>query len=231
MATSATEEKEASGSSPDRVVDWVQQGLYTGRYVPGQKLIEADLIATLGISRGPVREGLKRLHGKGVVELTPHRGAQIRAFTHIEADHLLIVLEALTSLMARLAAEAVREGADAKQLAEVHEWISRFRRGDVSDISFVGKREHFYETLMTIGGNLELPLIMPIAQLHLLRLQSFPYLDPKNRQNILDEYLRITDAVLRGDGKAAEDAGRAHVRAARKRLAALPREAFPLVKA
>lgn len=220
-----------SASSPDRVVEWVQQGLYTGRYVPGQKLVEADLIATLGVSRGPVREGLKRLDGIGIVELTPHRGAHVRAFSRIEADHLLIVLEALTALMTRLAADAVRAGANAAQLADVQDWIDRFRRGDFSDISFMGKREHFYETLMTIGGNLELPLIMPIAQLHLLRLQSFPYLDGQDRQNILDEYLRITDAVLKGDGKAAEAAGRTHIQAARKRLAALPREAFPIVKA
>lgn len=42
----------SKGNSPDIVVNWIQEGLYNGRYLPGQKLVEADLIATLNISRG-----------------------------------------------------------------------------------------------------------------------------------------------------------------------------------
>lgn len=216
-----------NGSSPDRVVEWVEEGLHSGRYVPGQKLIEAELIATLGVSRGPVREGLKRLHGRGVVTQTPHRGAHIRAFSRPEAQDLLTVLEPLTSLMAQLAATAVAEGAAARPLADIDTWIKRFRQGDFNDMSFVGKRQHFYESLIAIGGNRELPLIMPISLLHLLRLQSFRYLDSRNRQDVVDEYLKIIDAVMAGDATRAAKLGKAHVQAAKKRLASLPDHAFP----
>ncbi|PLW81803.1 hypothetical protein CWI75_13725 [Kineobactrum sediminis] len=215
------------GNSPDIVVDWIQEGLYNGRYVPGQKLVEADLIATLNISRGPVREALKRLHGKGITKQIPYRGAHIRAFSRKEAADLLTVLEPMTSLMAKLAAEAVAAGASTKPLAGIQQWINRFQRGSVNDVTFVGKRQHLYQTLMEIGGNVELPYIMPIALLHLLRLQSFPYLDRKTRQQVIDEYMRIIDAVLNGDATRAARVGKQHVQAAKKRLAALPDEAFP----
>ena len=215
------------GSSPDVVVDWIQRGLYTGRYVPGQKLAEADLIATLNISRGPVREALKRLHGKGIVRQIPYSGTLIRAFSRKEAGDLLTVLEPLTSLMARLAAEAVADGADAKELTDIKKTIDRFQRGSVNDVTFVGERQHLYQVLMTIGGNVELPVIMPTALLHLLRLQSFPYVENDRRQQITAEYLRIIDAVLAGDPVRAARVGKQHVQAARKRLAALPDEAFP----
>jgi DNA-binding GntR family transcriptional regulator len=215
------------GSSPDAVVDWIQQGLYSGRYVPGQRLAEADLIATLNISRGPVREALKRLHGKGIVRQIPYSGTLIRAFSRREAGDLLTVLEPLTSLMARLAAEAVANGADATELSEIQTAIDRFQRGSVNDVTFVGERQHLYQVLMAIGGNVELPVIMPTALLHLLRLQSFPYLKNDKRQQITGEYLRIIDAVLAGDPARAAKVGRQHVQAARKRLAALPDEAFP----
>lgn len=215
------------GSSPDVVVDWIQQGLYTGRLVPGQKLAEADLIATLNVSRGPVREALKRLHGKGIVRQIPYSGTLVRAFSRSEAGDLLTVLEPLTSLMARLAAEAVANGADATALCEIQQTIDRFQRGSVNDVTFVGERQHLYQVLMAIGGNAELPVIMPTSLLHLLRLQSFPYLQNDRRQQITTEYLRIIDAVLAGDSARAARVGRQHVRAARKRLAALPDEAFP----
>jgi DNA-binding GntR family transcriptional regulator len=216
-----------NGSSPDIVVDWIEQGLYTGRYVPGQKLAEADLINTLNISRGPVREALKRLHGKGLVRQIPYCGTHIRAFSRKEAGDLLAILEPMTSLMARLAAEAVAKGADATALAGIKDSIDRFQRGSVNDVTFVGERQHLYQTLIQIGGNVELPFFMPTAPLHLLRLQSFPYLDTDKRRQITTEYLRIIDAVLAGDPVRAARAGKQHVQAARKRLAALPDEAFP----
>src|SRR5882762_6860423 len=48
-------------SSPDKVVDAIYRGILMGRFVPGQKLIEADLALSFGVSRGPIREALKRL--------------------------------------------------------------------------------------------------------------------------------------------------------------------------
>lgn len=214
-------------SSPDRVLKWIEEGLHTGRYVPGQQLVEANLISTLGISRGPVREALKRLHGKGIVVQIPYRGAHIRAFTRREAQDLLMVLEPLTSLMARLAAEAVAAGTSSKSLASIGEWIERFKLGELADANFADKRQHFYQTLMDIGGNTELPQIMPTSLLHLLRLQSFPYLDAKKRKEVITEYAHILEAVSKGDSKRAAQVGRAHVRAAQKRLASLPEKAFP----
>lgn len=214
-------------SSPNSVVDWIQQGLYSGRYVPGQKLVEADLIKTLRVSRGPVREALKRLHGEGIVRQIPYCGTHIRAFSRKEAGDLLAILEPMTSLMAQLAAEAVAQGADTAALVKITDSIDRFQRGSVNDVAFIGERQHLYQTLIQICGNVELPSFMPTAPLHLLRLQTFPYIDSKQRQQITREYLRIIEAVLDGDPGRAARAGKQHVRAAKKRLAALPDEAFP----
>ena len=55
-------------SSPDSVAATLLDGIKSGRYVPGQRLIEADLTAELDVSRGPVREALKRLAAEGVTD-------------------------------------------------------------------------------------------------------------------------------------------------------------------
>ena len=218
-------------SSPDVVVDWIQQGLYSGRYVPGQKLVEADLIKTLRVSRGPVREALKRLQGKGIVKQVPYCGTHIRAFTRKEARDLLTILEPMTSLMAQLAAEAVANGANATALTKITDSIDRFQRGSVNDVAFIGERQHLYQTLIQIGGNVELTFFMPTAPLHILRLQSFPFLEGAQRRQITSEYLRIIAAVVDGDPAVAARAGKHHVRAAKKRLEMLPDEAFPDLRA
>jgi len=50
-----------------------------GTYQPGATLpIEAELCAALGVSRTTVREAMKRLAGKGLVEVGPRTGTRVR---------------------------------------------------------------------------------------------------------------------------------------------------------
>ena len=220
-----------SESSSDRVVNAIIRGILSQRFVPGQKLIEADLTASLGVSRGPVREALKRLDSEGVVLLTPHRGAYVRAMTRTEALDLLIILESLTATIARLAAEAVAQGANARKMNEAYEQLESFRNQNVDDMAFIDRRRHFYDTLIAIGRNTQLATVMPTMRIQLLRLQAQPYLTSQDRQSRLDEYSAITRAVLAGDSKLAERAMRQHMKGMQRRIANLPDEAFPNVKA
>jgi len=174
-----------------------------------------------------VREAFKRLHGEGIVSLTRHRGAHIRALAREEAADLLVILEALTGLSARLAATAVKEGANPSQMKEAFETLKSFQSKTSQDNTLISRRRFFYDTLMQIGGNSQLPKIMPITLIHLLRAQSQPYWTEQDREDVLSEYAVVTSAVLDGDPAKAERAMRKHIQAAMKRLERLPDEAFP----
>lgn len=216
---------QSSISSSDRVVEAILDGIRSGRYVPGQKLVEADLTHDLGVSRGPVREALKRLSAEGIVMLTPHRGACIRALTRTEADELLVVLEVLCGLMARLAAESVAKKGHGERLREATRRLGSYRQG-VSAPEDLSKRRHFYDVLADIGANRQLGRVMPTMLIHVARLQIQPYLDTTARRAQLRGYAETTRAVLAGDGAAAERAMRRHVRRTRDRYRGLPDEAF-----
>jgi DNA-binding GntR family transcriptional regulator len=218
-------------SSSDRVVNAIIRGILSQRFVPGQKLIEADLTASLGVSRGPVREALKRLDSEGVVLLTPHRGAYVRAMSRTEALDLLIVLESLTAVIARLAAETVAQGANARKISEAYEQLESFHNQSAEDMAFIDRRRHFYDTLIAIGRNTQVATVMPTIRIQLLRLQAQPYLTSQDLQSRLDEYSAITRAVLAGDSKLAERAMRQHMKGMQRRIANLPDEAFPKFKA
>lgn len=212
-------------SSSDRVVDSILDGIRASRYVPGQKLVEADLTRELDVSRGPVREALKRLSAEGVITLTRHRGAYIRALTRQEADETLVVLEALCGLMARLAAEAVSRHGHAERLREATRRLGDYRHGS-SVPEELSKRRHFYDALAQIGGNRQLDRIMPTMLIHVLRLQIQPYLDAGARRAQLRGYAEITRAVLAGNAAAAERAMRRHIRRTREHYRELPDDAF-----
>jgi DNA-binding GntR family transcriptional regulator len=214
-----------STSCPDLVVNAIIRGVQTGRLVPGQRLVEADLTHNLGVSRGPVREALKRLAAEGFVTLTRHRGAFVRALSREEVRDILMVLEALTGLVARLAAQHIGEGNNRASFHSEYEKLSRFRDRD-DGIAFLDQRRDFYDSLIRIGGSRELQRLMPLTQIHLLRLQFQSYVTSQQREQQFQDYEAIWRAVLDGDQELAERVTRLHIKRARIALGRLPDGAF-----
>jgi DNA-binding GntR family transcriptional regulator len=217
-------------TSPDRVVDAILGSIRSGNFVPGQRLIEADLTRDYRVSRGPVREALKRLAAEGVLTLTRHRGAYVRAMSRGEVRDSLIVLEALVGLMASLAARRIASDENAARMRDAHERLLAFR-DDGGTSAFLDERRQFYDTIIQIGGNLELKRMLPLMQIHLLRMQFQAYITPRDREKQFKEYETITDTILRGDTMRAQKVASLHIRRTRLSLMRLPDEAFPTIRA
>ncbi|MFN6978436.1 MAG: GntR family transcriptional regulator [Gemmobacter sp.] len=218
-------ERTAAQSSPDVVVEAIMSGVYAGRMVPGQRLVEADLTRNLGVSRGPVREALKRLAAEGLVTLSRHRGAYVRALSRQEAHDTLVVLERIVGLVARLAAERVDLPGQRALLADQHaRLVATAERGDF--VALLKERRDFYDVLIRMAGNGELARLMPLMQIHLLRLQFQSYVTHDQRAKQFLDYAAITDAVLAGNRVRADRLMQIHIKRTRLALMRLPDEAF-----
>lgn len=228
-AAAAEHRHRAKMTSPDRVVDAIIRSIRAGSYVPGQRLIEADLTRDYHVSRGPVREALKRLAAEGVLTLTRHRGAYVRALSRIEVRDSLVVLEALVGLMAGLAARRIGEGDNAMRMREALKRLLAFK-DDGGTAAFLDARRGFYDAIIQIGGNYELKRMLPLMQIHLLRMQFESYITPRDREKQFKEYETITDAILAGNFKRAEKVASLHVRRTRLSVMRLPDEAFPAIR-
>jgi len=57
----------------------IDRMIVAGELNPGERLIESELTARLGVGRAPLREAIRILAGDGVLDLAPHRGARVRA--------------------------------------------------------------------------------------------------------------------------------------------------------
>jgi len=203
----------APASGPDALVRDILQGLGDGRFVPGQRLAEPDLMARFGVGRSTVREALGRMAAAGLVVLTPHRGAQIRWLTRRGAVDVLRVAQPLLALAARQAAEAVAAGADPAPLvaaADQYEAAS----GDAASA-----RGRYYRALTVLAGNAELDRLLPLVQVHLVRAQIGARRPTGARH-------RLVEAVAAGDPARAEAAAVAHVGALMDALADMPASAF-----
>ncbi len=210
---------ETSDSPRERVVRDVIRGLYEGRYKPGQRLVEAQLTATYGISRGPVREALNRLAASGVVVLTPERGAEVRQLSVKEAIDTLIVVQGLIGIAARLAAMNIARPGAVEQMNLAVEALLRFDPAS-GDAEHAKLRGRFYAALTDTADNYELSRVLPNVQIHLIRVQFYNVMKATDRTRKKD-YRQIADAILAGRGNAAEATARRHIGRAIEALTAL----------
>ena len=214
-------------SSTDRVVNHITDGVLAGRYVPGQRLVESDLTRVLRVSRGPVREAFRRLDALGVLSRTMHRGACVRTLSRTEAVDLMIAVEGIDILTSRLAATAVKNRTGGRSLVALERELRPYRDGEYNLAAMPDRRQQFYDLLIAITGNSQLPSLFPTMRIHLLRLQTQSYRSTDARNTDIDDFAAVARAVLAGDPAAAEKASAAHDKRVLRVLLEMPDEAFP----
>ena len=79
----------------DVVFKQLREEILYGKLKPGERLMEIALSERLGVSRTPVREGIRLLEKEGLVVMLPRRGAHVASIT---AKQLEDVLEARRTL-------------------------------------------------------------------------------------------------------------------------------------
>jgi len=79
-----------AGPRGQQVIETLRTAIISGRFEPGDRLIESALSAELGTSRGPVREALRQLENEGLVMSVPYRGAVVLGVSDEEVQEVLI---------------------------------------------------------------------------------------------------------------------------------------------
>jgi DNA-binding GntR family transcriptional regulator len=80
-----------------------------GHLAPGTVLSEVELAARLGVSRTPVREGLRRLADHGLIEIRANRSAVVCRLGTERLRQVYQIREALEGMAAELACAAVSD--------------------------------------------------------------------------------------------------------------------------
>lgn len=199
----------------DQVVEAIYRGIKEGRFVPGQRLVEADLTRQLDVSRGPIREALRRLSTEGFVTIEPHKGAIVRKLTRDDVVQVFSVREVLEGFAARLAAENITVADNRRRLLTiVKEMQAHYDANDLFD--YMESNEKFHDFIVEVGGNRYLQTLVSQLRTPLYRYQFNHLMNVASKRNSMDDHKLIADAILKGDGAAAEQAMRNHVANARR---------------
>lgn len=101
-----SERRFAPRTLPDQVAEELGTEIVSGRRKAGERLVELDLARDFGVSRGPIREAIRILERRRLVELRPRRGAYIKPLSLKSVADLFNVRTALSMLAVRTMATA-----------------------------------------------------------------------------------------------------------------------------
>ena len=198
---------EAGVSAVDQVMEAIKAGIRDARYVPGQRLIEPDMMRDFDVSRGTVREALRRLAAEGFVSIELYRGASIRKMSRGEFVELNEIRALLEGYAAALAAQRMSK-TERKKLLDLEQLWDR----GTQNLSYARYNEQFHALIVAASRHKQLPNFVQQAQLSIFRLQFRSILQtPVATRRSRLEHRRIVKAILKGDATGAETAMRQHI--------------------
>jgi len=102
---------------PTQIADALAIEIIEERHAPGARLNELEIAARWGVSRSPVREALHIVEKRGLVVITPQRGARVTLLSEDEVEELFEIREVLVGLAAKIAAQNI-DGPATEQLGQ-----------------------------------------------------------------------------------------------------------------
>ncbi|GAA3447608.1 GntR family transcriptional regulator [Planomonospora venezuelensis] len=198
------------------VVDDLRNLILNGRYAPGARLGEVELAETLGVSRTPVREALRRLQAEGLVEVAANRGARVAQFPAGDLETVFELRARIEGLAARQAA-AVATAEDADLLHETA--VTLREHAGRRDLDAVYRlNADFHRSLVRLGGSAVLAQSLSALVHSPVLLRTYGSFDAEAMRRSVDHHVEIAAAVRAGDPDWAEVVMRAHLFSARASL-------------
>lgn len=187
----------------------LRDAMLDGTYAPKQRLVEADLVADLGVTRPAVREALARLEHDGLVERRPNQGATVRMFS---ADEIAEVLEA-RSVLEGLAARRAAHHATPEQVAALQRNVDEMTvLLDAEDfVGYSDAQGEFHRLLVETGRSRTVALLVDTLSAQSAQTRLRTMLVPGRLQQSLAEHRAIVEAIATRCPDVAEKEMREHL--------------------
>jgi DNA-binding GntR family transcriptional regulator len=192
----------------------LREAIISGLFQPGERLVEAEMCARLGVSRPSLREALRSLEAERLVVIVPNKGPHIPILTIEEANEIYDVRALLEGEAAALFATRASKEAIAIMKRSLADFDVATKNGDLG--GEIETTRLFYDQLLSGCGNRIIEEMLSTLTARITFLRSKSMSQPGRAQKSSREMNAILKAIIAGNSEAAREAAISHVRLARK---------------
>jgi DNA-binding GntR family transcriptional regulator len=175
----------------------LRDAILSGRLGPGERLVEAALAKTLGISRPSLREAISQLSAEKLVTVTPNRGATVAVVDWEEAAEIYDVRALLEGEAGYRFATLATQPDITKMHRALHGFAEASEHNDLRHL--VASTEQFYEIMLYGCGNRIIYDLLKGLNARIALLRATSMSRAGRRQESLKEMAGILDALEHGD--------------------------------
>lgn len=141
----AKSSKVQPSSLRQQVAAMLRKEILRGKYLPGDRIIEAEIASNLNISRGPVREAIRQLEEEGLVVYSNNKGCTVTTLEPQDAWEIYLLRADLECLALALCNGNIGEVA----LEEMEQCIKLMEgAAQKDDLAEMVEQDHIFHSLI-----------------------------------------------------------------------------------
>ncbi len=206
----------------DAAVERLERAILSGELRAGARLSEQALAKMCGVGRGPLREAVRTLEGRRLVERVPFSGVRVTQLSIDDFQQLLVVREALEGIASRQAAECMTL-AETRELRQcLTTFAKRIKKDGIGSVYVDGTQDNDFHVQIVRGSrNKWLEQLLCRDLYALLRMYRYQSATIGGRAvQSLQEHEAIFSAIEKRDPDEAERMMRLHIAHSRDNLIA-----------
>lgn len=191
------------------VFENIRTAIQSGELRPGERLMEVQLAESLGVSRTPVREAIRKLEKAGLVTITPRRGVYVAEISLEDTENILEIRGCLEGKAAELAAVRMTEDQKLALKNCLQAFVSHMQANRMKDA--LKEDLQFHLIIRQASKNQQLIQILEDLSEQVNRFRMVYLKDAAEAPSLPEEHAKLLQAFLDQDPRAARKAMEAHM--------------------
>jgi DNA-binding GntR family transcriptional regulator len=195
-----------------QVVEQLRGMIVGGDFAPGDRLVEAPLCETFGVSRTVVREAIRQLESEGLITIIANHGPVVTELSSADTQALYEVRMSLEGLAGMLFTQRASQEQRDELVAALDGVAAAFEEPNLR--ARLAAKDRFYDVLVDGAGNAMVRQMLRGIHARVQLLRGLSLQAPGRADASLAELRRIVEAATASDADATRIACEEHVRQA-----------------
>jgi DNA-binding GntR family transcriptional regulator len=191
------------------VFENIRNAIQSGELRPGERLMEVQLAESLGVSRTPVREAIRKLEKAGLVTITPRRGVYVTDISLDDMENILEIRGCLEGKAAELAARKMTSAMERKLKFRLQEFVELMDENQMKEA--LKKDAEFHELIHSSCKNQQLIQMLDDLSEQVNRFRRGYLKNASEAPSLPEEHAKIIEALIAQDPMEARRAMEDHM--------------------